>query len=164
MCKILLQPRHFLFKKKQKKRKFYTYKYNNSSLKFGSSGLILLNPCHLTSTKLFRLKLFLKKASRKPDFTKRFVWLSSFPHLPLTRKPTGTRMGKGKGKLECWFTNLHAGIFFVEFRNLRIGRAKYFSIQLTHKLGIYTKFFFNKNAILPFPFLKNLSFYLTFKW
>jgi ribosomal protein L16/L10AE len=84
--------------------------------------------------------------------------------LPLTRKPTGTRMGKGKGKLECWFTDVHAGIFFVEFKNLRIGRAKYFSTQIGHKLGICTKFFFNKHATLSFPFFKNLSFYFTLKW
>ena len=98
---ILLQPRHFIFKRKQKKRKTFIYKINHNFLKFGSSGLLLLQPAHLTSVHLFRFKLFLKKASRKADYTKRFVWFHAFPHLPLTKKPTGTRMGKGKGKLEC---------------------------------------------------------------
>jgi ribosomal protein L16/L10AE len=48
---------------------------------------------------MFRLKLFLKKAARKTDKTLRRVWVNTFPHIPLTKKVIGSRMGKGKGKL-----------------------------------------------------------------
>ena len=95
-----LQPRYFLYKRKQKNRKLYFFKINKKLI-FGAAGLCLLNPVHLTAKHLNKLKLFLKKASRKSDYTKRFVWIKAFPHLPLTKKPAGTRMGKGKGKLEC---------------------------------------------------------------
>jgi hypothetical protein len=44
----------------------------------------------------------LKRSMKKSDHTRRFIWFLAFPHLPLTRKPNGIRMGKGKGKLECW--------------------------------------------------------------
>lgn len=161
---MLLQPRHFIFKRKQKNRKFFNYKISHNLLKFGSAGLLLLNPIHLTSNHLFRLKLFLKRASRKSDYTKRFVWLHAFPHLPLTKKPTGTRMGKGKGKLECWFTNVTNGVIFVEFRNLRIGRSKYFMKQLTHKLGIFTKPIFANNKNLPLPLMTKKKFVFSLKW
>jgi ribosomal protein L16 len=153
-----------VFKRKHKNRKNYTFYYNETKLTFGSAGALLLNPCHLTAKRLFRLKLFFKRASRKADYTKRFVWLHAFPHLPLTKKPTGTRMGKGKGKLECWYTSIPGGVVLVEFRNLRLGRARYFFKQLTHKLGINTKFIFFKNAMTPFPLFKKKNFFLNVRW
>jgi ribosomal protein L16/L10AE len=47
------------------------------------------------------MKVTLKKAIRKPDHTRRQVWFNTFPHLPLTKKPKGMRMGKGIGKLNA---------------------------------------------------------------
>jgi ribosomal protein L16/L10AE len=55
----------------------------------------------MSSKQIFRLKVFLKKAVRKPDITKRLVWFNAFPHMPLTKKPKGMRMGKGAGKLNA---------------------------------------------------------------
>jgi hypothetical protein len=42
-------------------------------LHFGGAGLMILKPVHLTSNQLFRFKLFLKRASKKSDRTRRFV-------------------------------------------------------------------------------------------
>jgi ribosomal protein L16/L10AE len=47
------------------------------------------------------MKVTLKKAIRKPDHTRRYVWFNTFPHMPLTKKPKGMRMGKGIGKLNA---------------------------------------------------------------
>ena len=80
---------------------------------------MILKPVHLSAAQIFRFKLFLKKAVKKSDKTRRFSWLLAFPHLPLTKKPNGIRMGKGKGKLECWFTNVSGGSVLIEFKNLR---------------------------------------------
>lgn len=145
MCiKLLLQPRTFSFKKKQKSRTLLSFRTEaakqSSILKFGGAGLLLLRPIQLTSKQIFRFKLFLKRASRKSERTRRFVWFRAFPHLPLTRKPDGTRMGKGKGKLECWFTNVSGGVTLIEFKNLRRGRSMHFVSQMTHKLGVETKY------------------------
>jgi large subunit ribosomal protein L16 len=152
---LILQPRHFIYKKKQKNRKFFNFNKNcfkrNFFFKFGSAGLLLLQPAQLTSMQIFRFKLFLKRASKKSDITNRFVWFNAFPHLPLTKKPTGTRMGKGKGKLERWFTNVRGGVFLIEFKNLRYGRSKYFMTQMTHKLGLKTKKLFQKSFFLNLP-------------
>jgi ribosomal protein L16/L10AE len=75
----------------------------------------------------------------------------AFPHLPLTRKPKGVRMGKGKGKLECWFTNISPGSVLIEFKNLRKGRSSFFMKQMTHKLGVPTKQLFSTNIYMKFP-------------
>lgn len=56
-------------------------------------------------------------------------------------------MGKGKGKLECWYTSIAGGVTLVEFKSLRKGRSAFFMKQLTHKFGIKTKYLFNTNTI-----------------
>lgn len=153
---MILQPRHFTYKRKQKNRTTHWSKINFLTpfnvLKYGDAGLRLLQSAQLTASQIFRFKLFLKRASRKSDITNRFVWFNAFPHLPLTKKPTGTRMGKGKGKLECWFTNLQGNIILIEFANLRYGRAKYFMTQLTHKLGLKTKKIFSQQTFFVTSF------------
>ncbi len=67
----------------------------------GDCGLRTIQPLRMSSKQIFRLKVFLKKAVRKPDITKRLVWFNTFPHMPLTKKPKGMRMGKGAGKLNA---------------------------------------------------------------
>ena len=66
--------------------------------------------------------------------------MSIFPHLPLSRKAKGMRMGKGAGKLSTWFTQLRGGKTIVEFKNLRFGRAIYYSKRVHHKLPVPTTF------------------------
>ena len=141
---MTLQPRKFIWKNKQKNRKRRIFK--ESLLSYGLSGVRLLQPYRTTAKKIFRFKIFLKKSSRKPDLTRRSLWINLFPHLPLTKKPKGMRMGKGAGKLATWYTHVHGGIFLIEFSNLRVGRAEHYAVQVQHKLPVQTKFttFFSK--------------------
>ena len=68
---MLLQPRTFKHKRIHKRRSIIKCK-KNSNLSFGTSGLVILRPLQLSSTQLQRFKLFLKRAMRKTDKTKRF--------------------------------------------------------------------------------------------
>jgi hypothetical protein len=70
---LLLQPRNFFFKRKQKRRKFLNFNNSQKNLNFGGTGLLLLKPVHLTADQLFRFKLFLKRAAKKSDKTRRFI-------------------------------------------------------------------------------------------
>lgn len=132
----MLQPRKFRYKTRHKRR--LTGFYRHRPLSFGNWGLRILQPLFLTAKQIFRLKLFLKKAVKKSEFTRRFAWVNIFPHLPLSKKVKGTRMGKGVGKLSTWHVRLNAGIVLLEFKNLRLGRMRYFFKQVTHKLPIET--------------------------
>jgi len=99
---LLLRPRKVIFKNAQKKRTINTLKYSKTSTKklvFGHIGLKSNNPnLFIFNKHLFKLKLFLKKSVRRSNITNRYLWLSVFPHIPLTKKVIGSRMGKGKGK------------------------------------------------------------------
>ena len=94
---MLLQPRRYTYKTRHKKRSQKTFK--GQSLHYGTTGIRTLQSFRFTGKQIFRFFIFLKKSSRKSDRTKRLFWLNAFPHLPLTRKAKGVRMGKGTGKL-----------------------------------------------------------------
>lgn len=130
-----------------KRRKFRIFKENKFN--FGTIALIILRPLRLNSQQIFRYKLFLKKSSKRSDKTGRKSWLNIFPHLPLTRKVAGSRMGKGKGKLDGWFSDIPSGINIIEFKNLRYGRSVYFFKQLMHRIPTKCKINFKnkKNKI-----------------
>ena len=130
---MLLQPRKYIYKTRQKQRS--SLKFRWTSLVYGTGGFKILAPIKLTSKQLFNLYIFLKKSSKRAEITKRAFWVNVFPHLPLTRKPKGMRMGKGLGKLSMWFTTLTPGIVLVEFKHLRVGRLAYFVTQLKHKFN-----------------------------
>jgi len=136
---MMLQPRKFKYKTRQKRRSTATP--SPFKLSYGNLALVLLKPFRISAKRIFRLKLFLKRSSRKSDWTKRSFWVAIFPHLPLSRKPKGMRMGKGAGKLSTWYTQLRGGKSLVEFKNLRPGRAAHFSKQVAHKLPVPSTFY-----------------------
>lgn len=133
---MLLQPRKFKYKTRQKVRSASFP--STPRLKYGSLALVILKPIRISAKRIYRLKLFLKRSARRSDVTRRAFWVSVFPHLPLSRKPKGMRMGKGAGKLATWFTQVRGGKHLVEFKNLRLGRALYYSRQVSHKLPVPT--------------------------
>ena len=132
---MLLRPRKFSHKNIFKRRSVSKPSASTNVFKFGTQSLCVTKNILLTSQKMFRFKLILKKGSRRSDKTSRKLWFNAFPHLPLTKKVIGSRMGKGKGKLNSWFTTLKSGNVLFEFKNLRPGRLKYFSNQIESKIG-----------------------------
>ena len=42
------------------------------------------------------------------------VWIRIFPGLPVTKKPTEVRMGKGKGSVEFWAAKVKPGRIMFE--------------------------------------------------
>ena len=133
---MLLQPRKFKYKTRQKRRSASIF--SNPTIRYGTVALVLLKPLRISAKRIYRLKLFLKRSSRRSDVTRRSFWVAIFPHLPLSRKPKGMRMGKGAGKLATWYTQVRGGKSLVEFKNLRLGRALYYSRQVAHKLPVPT--------------------------
>ncbi len=130
---MLLQPRKFKYKtifKMRKNKKIF----KKQVLSYGQGGLQLTKPLMLNSKKIFRLKIFIKKAVRKGDKTKRNFIFNAFPYIPLSKKNIGSRMGKGKGKLATWKSIISPGHILIEFKNLRYGRLNYFIRQLKFKL------------------------------
>lgn len=159
---MVLRPRKFIYKNKQKNRKLKFFK--GSQLSFGSTGLLLLQPLKLTSKRIFRYKLFFKKACKRSDRTLRKVWFNAFPYLPLSKKVKGSRMGKGKGKLSSWFADIPSGIYLVEYRNLRPGRAIYYSRQFQFKLTSRLKLKQSRSRLIPLTITNSISIKYSSVW
>lgn len=159
---MILQPRKFKYKSIQKGRKAHTP--SSVTLSYGTAGVALLRPLRISAKRIFRLKLFLKKSSRKSDITKRAYWVSAFPHLPLSRKPKGMRMGKGVGKLSYWYTQVRSGKFIVEFKNLRLGRVQYYGNQVRHKLPVPGQLIYQPSRCLKLVGSASTNPYLLSFW
>jgi len=141
-----------------------TKAWSETNLSYGDFGVRIMSPLRLSAKQIFRLKIFLKKAVRKSDITRRRVWFSAFPHLPLTKKPKGLRMGKGAGKLSSWTTQLRGGVNLIEFKNLRFGRALYFYKQVKHKLPVPTTYMIPDNRTVKLAHLRKVNVTLRTFW
>ena len=58
------------------------------------------------------------------------VFIKIFPDKPVTGKPIGVRMGKGKGNLECWVAVVKPGrVMFVSQHISFLASARLFHVQ-----------------------------------
>ena len=151
---MILQPRKFKFKSIQKNRSLKTPKIQ-PKLYLGNCGLVLNRSLILKSKQMSKFKIFLKRATKKVDKTQRFSYINFFPHLPLTRKPKQSRMGKGKGKRKTWYIHLKPGNTILEFKNLRFGRACFFFNAFSRKLNVPTYIIYSTSIFVKSPLLFN---------
>ena len=152
-----LRPNKFKYKNRHKSRKIILPKKNK--LLYGHYALRTLQPLWVTGKQIFRYKIFLKKSVKRSDKTCRKIWFNLFPHLPLSKKVSGSRMGKGKGKLAGWVGQLSSGVNIFEFKNLRPGRAKYFLKQVKYRLPVKAEVvrWSSKKISLPWNISKKIS-------
>ncbi len=161
---MLLSPRKFLFKNIFKRRSIWK-KPKNNPLQYTNHGLQLLQPLRLNNKHIFRIKLFLKKAARRSDKTSRKILFNLFPHLPLSKKAAGSRMGKGTGKLAAWVVELPSGVNIFECKNLRYGRSLYFIQQIQFKLPVKSRLQQTVNLKkINLPTNPNRQVHVTYFW
>ena len=75
------------------------------------------------------------------------VWIKIFPDKPITRKPIGTRMGKGKGAVEFWVANVKPGRILFELADVTEDVAKEALRLAANKLSVKCKFVQNETEI-----------------
>ena len=68
------------------------------------------------------------------------VWLRIFPNIPVSKKPTEVRMGKGKGSPEFWVCRVKPGRIIFEVDGIRESVAREALYKASTKLPIKTKF------------------------
>ena len=67
------------------------------------------------------------------------VWIKIFPDKPITTKPIGTRMGKGKGAVEYWVAPVKPGRVMFEIAGVTEEVAREALRLASHKLPIKCK-------------------------
>ena len=93
----MLQPKRTKFRKAFKGRIRGASK-GGFSLNFGQFGLKALEPERVTARQIEAARRAMTRHMKRAGR----VWIRIFPDVPVSKKPTEVRMGKGKGAPELW--------------------------------------------------------------
>jgi len=132
---------NMLFPKKTKYKKMYrrdSYKkeFRVNHLVHGDFGIKSLRSCRLSAKQLESTrKTMIKKMKRVGR-----ILLRVFPDVPITSKPAEVRMGKGKGSLNYWCSNVNSGRILFEFQGVPRVIAKEVAKVGSKKLPMRTRF------------------------
>lgn len=74
------------------------------------------------------------------------IWIRIFPHIPVTRKPLGLKMGGGKGAPEFYVAKVKAGTVMFEMKGVTEEVAREAMRLASHKLPVKTKFLKREEA------------------
>ncbi|MEE9588964.1 MAG: 50S ribosomal protein L16 [Hyphomicrobiaceae bacterium] len=124
----MLQPKRTKFRKAHKGRIKGVAK-GGTALNFGSYGLKAQEPARITARQIEAARRAMTRHMKRAGR----VWIRIFPDLPVSKKPTEVRMGKGKGAPEFWAARVNPGRIMFEIDGvsrtiaceaLRLGAAK----------------------------------------
>ena len=108
----------------------------NTELHNGDYGLVACEGAWITANQIEAARVamtrFMKRGGK--------VRINIFPHMPLTKKPLGTRQGKGKGNVEEWVAVVKTGKIMFEVSEVTEDIAREALRLASHKLPIKTKF------------------------
>jgi large subunit ribosomal protein L16 len=102
------------------------------NFKYGSFFIKFLEAGFLNSLQLNSLVMFLKRYFKKTGSYHFFV----FPNLIFTKKPVGSRMGKGKGSPVFLVKVIKPGLIFLELYGVSFFLAKKILNELKSKFQI----------------------------
>ncbi len=124
----MLQPKRTKFRKQHKGR-IHGLASSGTLLTFGSFGIKALEPERITARQIEAARRAITRHMKRAGR----VWIRIFPDVPVSKKPTEVRMGKGKGAPEYWVAKVKPGRIMFEIDGvppvvareaLRLGAAK----------------------------------------
>jgi large subunit ribosomal protein L16 len=106
------------------------------SLSFGQFGLKALEPDRVTARQIEAARRAMTRHMKRAGR----VWIRIFPDLPVSKKPTEVRMGKGKGSPEFWAVRVAPGRIMFEVDGVPASLAREALTLAAAKLPIKTRF------------------------
>jgi large subunit ribosomal protein L16 len=123
--------------KKTRKGKLSKYEFKTNNLKFGTIGLKAVESGMLNAKQIEAARqAIVRKIKRKGK-----IWIRVFPDTPITSKPTGIRMGKGKGQVSHWVARIRGGTVLFEVCGVNFSLVSEALQTGGAKLPIKTKIF-----------------------
>jgi len=105
----MLQPKRTKFRKAHKGR-IHGVAKGGTDLNFGQFGLKATEPERVTARQIEAARRAITREMKRQGR----VWIRVFPDLPVSKKPTEVRMGKGKGSVEFWAARVKPGRVMFE--------------------------------------------------
>ena len=131
----MLSPKRTKYRKAHKGRIHGSAK-GGAFLNFGSYGMKALQPERITARQIEAARRAITRHIKRQGR----VWIRIFPDVPVTKKPTEVRMGKGKGSVEFWAAKVKPGRIIFELDGVSESLAKEALELGSAKLPIRTKF------------------------
>ncbi len=107
-----------------------------NKIAYGEYGLVALEGGRITSNQIEAARIamtrFIKRGGK--------VWIDIFPHKPITKHPAESRMGSGKGSVECWVAIGKPGRVMFEMAGVSEDIAREAMRLASHKLPVKCKF------------------------
>ena len=114
-----------------------------TTVSYGEFGLQALEAGLITGNQIEAARVAMTRYMRRDGK----VWIKIFPDKPITRKPAGTRMGKGKGNTEFWVAAVKPGRVMFEIAGVSETTAREALRLAKNKLPVKTKFVMKEVAI-----------------
>ena len=105
-------------------------------MNYGSYGLKAIQPERVIGKQIEAARVALTRHMKRQGR----VWTRMFPNIPVSKKPTEVRMGKGKGSPEFWACRVKPGRILFELDGVSEELAKRAFELGAAKLPIQTKF------------------------
>lgn len=131
----MLQPKRTKFRKQHKGRIKGVAK-GGTTLTFGAFGLKAQEPERVTARQIEAARRAMTRHMKRAGR----VWIRIFPDVPVTKKPTEVRMGKGKGSVEYWAAKVKPGRILFEIDGVSEDVAREALRLAAMKLPVKTRF------------------------
>ncbi|MEM9224125.1 MAG: 50S ribosomal protein L16 [Pseudomonadota bacterium] len=131
----MLQPKRTKFRKQHKGR-IHGVAKGGTDLNFGAYGLKAIEPERITARQIEAARRAMTRHMKRQGR----VWIRIFPDVPVTKKPTEVRMGKGKGSVEFWAARVHPGRIMFEIDGVSEEIAREAMRLASAKLPVKTRF------------------------
>nr|HID59244.1 50S ribosomal protein L16 [Desulfobacterales bacterium] len=131
----MLSPKKVKYRKQQKGR-MKGKSYRGALLNFGEYGLQAVECGRISAQQIEAARIAMTRHVKRGGK----IWIRIFPDKPLTKKPTETRMGKGKGSPDKWVAVVRPGRILYEMGGVSHDMASEALRLASHKLPIKTRF------------------------
>ncbi len=105
----MLSPKRTKFRKMHKGR-ISGQAPGGTDMTFGTYGLKATEPERITARQIEAARRAMTRHMKRQGR----VWIRIFPDVPVSKKPTEVRMGKGKGSVEYWAAKVKPGRIMFE--------------------------------------------------
>ena len=116
---MALSPARTKFRRAQKGSNAGKAKRGNT-IAFGEFGIQAMTRVRLDGRQLEAARVAINRHLKR----KGKVWIRVFPHMPVTKKPAETRMGRGKGPVEFYVALIKPGAILFELAGVPVTIAR----------------------------------------
>ena len=131
----MLQPRRTKYRKQHKMRNRGIATRGNK-VSFGEFGLKATERGRITSRQIEAARRAITRHIKRGGK----IWIRIFPDKPITKKPLEVRMGKGKGSVEYWVSQVKPGTMLYEIQGVDEDVARRALALAAAKLPVNTIF------------------------